>query len=241
MARGLYRSVWENVSYCQGLSRLSNHKFEKVGNDEGNFWRELGGYMRIGRKMSRIQFQRIAAGMHRLGMGDMPGRDPTIQAKTHLCYWHGFKNDGACADCLKKTPITRREWARNSIFQYGSEFMAGIWHMIVITNAYGRFYNQVLDNNDLFNGNEGGFFIERQFSDAMASTKTGMECFQTAAQAYDAWISNNTQNADEWRETLCRRVTGLPQMTDMALEREWCATCQSNLVPIPHNPFPAPR
>ena len=241
MAHGFHRVLWENACYWQGIVHLCSQRRPRSKWHEEKFWAAVNGFALIGRRSNRTHFERVAEGVKRRGMGELPPHIKGDEIPAHLTNWSAFRQIGACQNCLSKQPIDRRSLLRQNVRQFAGRLMNGLWHSMIVSVEYGRFHVRTLENNSFFNEDDNAYFIEQHFSGGLGTLGKALECYPTPVQAYDFYLAGNEKNADEWRELLSVRVRGITGICDMALERDWCATCQSDLVTIPYRPIPDPQ
>ena len=241
MAHGFYGVLWENACYWQGVVHICTQRRQTVERNEERFWKAVYDFALLGRRMNRTHFERVQDGVNRLGMGDLPPHIKSEAIPAHLSGWSAFQNVGACETCLEKPPLERRNLLTDDARIFAGNFMNALWHSMVASIEYGRFYVRTIEDNNFFNDDDGAYFIEQHFSGGLGTLGRALECYPTTVQAYDYYLGPNEKNTEEWRDVLNVRVRGVGQICDMALERDWCQTCQADLRDVPVSPIPDPR
>ena len=235
MALGFGRVLWENQCFWAGVVRLCRVRKDKDGADTGLLYTELDNFGRFAVRYNRTTGQRLADLAKAKGWGDLPQLERDLKAPPARARWRGFTGDGACKPCLT---APWKKWGGLNR-KPSKPLMDHLWHDMVISHAYGLFYQSQIDSLAPFD-NEDGDLLSRHMADAFGAVRFGLDCFGDPAELYDKKLCRGDRDASNWRDLLAKRRRGLPPITDMALDRDWCPTCRSNMVEINDRPFPDP-
>ena len=233
---GLYEVGWRNEEYCLGLSSV----FESVNIDQQKLTdrgrqtiRATKSLAKFTRKGTRDRMELMRAAIVEYRWNTSVPLDQNHHADPAVTTLVGLTGDGACADCLKKPTIAPR--FGKTLKTLVPQVVNSVWHNYLLHEAYREQQLSVLRKAAFFDTRE-GLRAESILKSCGGALQEGLLCVCKPVDNYLIVTGKGGVGQDKIiAEAMLNR--GVPEITDVQHDREWCPTCESQVVKLNHDLF----
>lgn len=227
---GLYERCWHFAEYCRGIPFFFE-PFNLTERHDKNMRRiivGMAGFMHKGARAGMAPTRRM---IEKHGWESECPVGKNESAESLPTRWVGLTGDGACPECMAKPSLT--PVYSDDYHEAAREIMNDIWRGVWFSEEYRKRQIQAIVTTDLIN-HEAGVATESAYQTYGAALGTALDCVAIPMDVYNAHIKAEPIPGDieDLRLIIKRHRPDLPDVTDVMQEKDWCPSCQANVIEL---------